>query len=165
MIHCDAGPNVVRSYPVKKNGAGYTAEIVNILKGEKDQWFRPADVCVAPDGSLIIADWYDPGVGGHAAGDQIRGRIYRVAPAGFKIYNSKTRLYYCCRRHYCFAKSKSCCSLSCIHSTCSKWVPRRFLNLKNSGNTSADPRMRARAFWALVKMPIANARQYIQRSY
>ena len=80
MIHCDAGPNVVRSYPAKKNGAGYSAEIINILKGDKDQWFRPADVCVAPDGSLIIADWYDPGVGGHAAGDQVRGRIYRVAP-------------------------------------------------------------------------------------
>ena len=74
----------MRSYPVKKNGAGYTAEIINILKGEKDQWFRPADVCVAPDGSLIIADWYDPGVGGHAAGDQTRGRIYRVAPPGSK---------------------------------------------------------------------------------
>ena len=82
MIHCDAGPNVVRSYPVKKNGAGYSADIINILKGEKDQWFRPADVCVAPDGSLIIADWYDAGVGGHQAGDQIRGRIYRVAPEG-----------------------------------------------------------------------------------
>ena len=59
-----------------------SAEIINILKGEKDQWFRPADVCVAPDGSLIIADWYDPGVGGHQAGDQTRGRIYRVAPPG-----------------------------------------------------------------------------------
>ena len=80
MIHCDAGTNVVRAYPTKKNGAGYDAIIENILKGEKDQWFRPADVCVAPDGSLIVADWYDPGVGGHAAGDQTKGRIYRVAP-------------------------------------------------------------------------------------
>ena len=80
VIHCDAGPNVVRSYPVQKSGAGYKAEIVNLLEGARDQWFRPADVCVAPDGSLIIADWYDPGVGGHQAGDQNRGRVYRVAP-------------------------------------------------------------------------------------
>ncbi len=80
IIHCDAGPNVVRSYPVQKDGAGYTASIVNVLEGTRDQWFRPADVCVAPDGSLIIADWYDPGVGGHQAGDQNRGRIYRVSP-------------------------------------------------------------------------------------
>ena len=80
VIHCDAGPNVVRSYPVQKDGAGYKAQIVNVLEGTRDQWFRPADICVAPDGSLIIADWYDPGVGGHQAGDQNRGRVYRVAP-------------------------------------------------------------------------------------
>ncbi len=80
MIHCDAGPNVVRSYPVQKDGAGYKAEIVPVLQGQKDQWFRPSDVCVAPDGSLMIADWYDPGVGGHQVGDLERGRIYRVAP-------------------------------------------------------------------------------------
>lgn len=80
MIHCDAGPNVVRSYPVTKSGAGYEAKIVNVLEGVRDQWFRPSDVCVAPDGSLIISDWYDPGVGGHQAGDQERGRIFRVAP-------------------------------------------------------------------------------------
>jgi putative heme-binding domain-containing protein len=84
IIHCDAGPNVVRAYPVQDAGAGYTAEIVNILHGARDQWFRPADVCVAPDGSLIVADWYDPGVGGHQMGDVDRGRIFRVAPPGKK---------------------------------------------------------------------------------
>ncbi len=80
IIHSDAGPNVVRSYPVQNDGAGYKARIVPLLQGQKDQWFRPSDVCVAPDGSLIVADWYDPGVGGHQVGDLERGRIYRVAP-------------------------------------------------------------------------------------
>ncbi len=80
MIHTDAGPNVVRSYPVQKAGAGYSAEIVNILKGSYDQWFRPSDVAVAPDGSLIVSDWYDPGVGGHHVGDLAQGRLYRIAP-------------------------------------------------------------------------------------
>lgn len=79
MIHSDAGPNVVRAYPVEKKGAGYAATIDNIVKG-KDQWFRPSDVCIAPDGSLFIADWYDPGVGGHQVGDQEKGRIYRISP-------------------------------------------------------------------------------------
>ncbi|MEZ4829768.1 MAG: c-type cytochrome [Bacteroidia bacterium] len=79
MIHCDAGPNVVRAYPVENAGAGYKASIADIVKG-KDNWFRPSDVSVAPDGSLFIADWYDPGVGGHQMGDTLRGRIYRVAP-------------------------------------------------------------------------------------
>ncbi len=80
VIHCDAGPNVVRAYPVKKSGAGYTAETVNILAGARDNWFRPSDVCVAPDGSLFVADWYDPGVGGHRMGDADRGRLFRLAP-------------------------------------------------------------------------------------
>jgi putative membrane-bound dehydrogenase-like protein len=86
MIHCDAGPNIVRSYPVQKAGAGYKAETVKILEGAGDKWFRPSDVSVAPDGSLIIADWYDPGVGGHAMGDLDRGRIYRVTPQGHHGY-------------------------------------------------------------------------------
>jgi len=80
VIHCDAGPNVVRCYPVKKSGAGYTAETVNLLLGARDNWFRPSDVCVAPDGSLLVADWYDPGVGGHRMGDADRGRLFRLAP-------------------------------------------------------------------------------------
>ncbi|QDV28896.1 NPCBM/NEW2 domain protein [Planctopirus ephydatiae] len=82
IIHCDAGPNIVRAYVTKPDGAGYSAEMVNILEGKRDQWFRPSDVCVAPDGSLIIADWYDPGVGGHRAGDVEKGRLFRVAPPG-----------------------------------------------------------------------------------
>ena len=80
MIHCDAGPNVVRSYPVNKKNAGFEATITNIFKSTSDSWFRPIDVCVAPDGSLFVADWYDPGVGGHQAGDQKQGRVFRIAP-------------------------------------------------------------------------------------
>lgn len=87
LIHADAGPNVVRAYVTTPDGAGYKAQIVNIIEGG-DKWFRPSDVCVAPDGSLFVADWYDPGVGGHAMGDNkwgsIRGRIFRLAPPGTK---------------------------------------------------------------------------------
>lgn len=64
--------------PAKK-GAGYTLEIEDILKSQ-DKWFRPIDVATAPDGSLFIADWYDPILGGAAAADANKGRIYRVAP-------------------------------------------------------------------------------------
>ncbi|MDG2185903.1 MAG: NPCBM/NEW2 domain-containing protein [Mariniblastus sp.] len=83
MIHCDAGPNIVRAYPVKKSGAGFSAETVNILDGSRfNQWFRPSDVCVAPDGSLLVADWHDPGVGGHRMQDIERGRLFRVTRKG-----------------------------------------------------------------------------------
>ena len=82
MIHTDAGPSIVRAYPVTSAGAGYRATSVSILHGARDNWFRPSDVCVAPDGSLVVADWYDPGVGGHRMGDVDRGRLFRVAPTG-----------------------------------------------------------------------------------
>ena len=85
-LHCDAGPNVVRGYITQPDGAGYKAEIVNILDGSRDRWFRPSDIAVAPDGSLMVADWYDPGVGGHGMGDVTRGRLFRVTTkAGLKF--------------------------------------------------------------------------------
>ncbi|HET6407863.1 MAG TPA: HEAT repeat domain-containing protein, partial [Chthoniobacteraceae bacterium] len=82
MIHCDAGPRTTRAYPVEKDGAGYKATMVDILTGP-DSWYRVADVAIGTDGALFIADWYDPGVGGHAMGDhepgKMMGRVYRVA--------------------------------------------------------------------------------------
>jgi putative membrane-bound dehydrogenase-like protein len=89
IIHCDAGPSIVRAYPVTKDGAGYKAEMVDILDGRRNNWFRPVDPCVAPDGSLFVTDWYDPGVGGHGQRDLNRGRIFRVAPPDKKYLMPK----------------------------------------------------------------------------
>ena len=80
ILHCDAGPNVCRAYLTSNDGAGYKAVVRDILTGTQDKWFRPSDVKVAPDGSLLIADWYDPGVGGHGMGDLDRGRLFRITP-------------------------------------------------------------------------------------
>jgi len=82
LLHSDAGVNVVRSYQVSADGAGFSASINPILSGTRDLWFRPCDVSIAADGSIIIADWYDPGVGGHRQGDVDRGRLFRIAPKG-----------------------------------------------------------------------------------
>ncbi len=90
MIHCDPGPNVVRAYPVEEDGAGFKASIRNLVKGVRDTWFRPVDVCAAPDGSLLVADWYDPGVGGHRMGDIEHGRIFRIVPTGHGGYEVPT---------------------------------------------------------------------------
>ena len=81
LLHTDAGPRHLRSYRLTPNGAGYNVEREDIVTST-DNWFRPSDVCVAPDGSVYVADWYDPGVGGHGMGDTTRGRIFRVAPKG-----------------------------------------------------------------------------------
>lgn len=85
LFHTDAGPRELRCFHLKPKGAGYEAEKENLVTST-DNWFRLSDVCVAPDGSVILSDWYDPGVGGHGMGDWTRGRIYRITPKGHKGY-------------------------------------------------------------------------------
>src|SRR4030095_11723059 len=38
MIHCDAGPRVVRAYPVSPDGAGHKASMTNLLTSP-DSWY------------------------------------------------------------------------------------------------------------------------------
>ena len=148
LIHCDAGPNTVRCYSVSETGAGYSAEIQPVLDGTKDQWFRPSDVCVAPDGSLIVADWYDPGVGGHRQGDTDRGRLFRVAPTGSKYSVSPPDF------------STIDGAVAALHSPNVATRYLAFEKLKAAGTVAeqallkmysdmANPHFRARALWLL----------------
>jgi len=150
IIHCDAGPNVLRSYPVKPNGAGYSAEIVNLIEGKNDQWFRPSDVATAPDGSLFVADWYDPGVGGHQAGDQVKGRIYRLAPKNhtYKIepldLSSVSKSMKALENPNLETRYLAFRQLQKLGTEATKAEEQSFLSNPN-------PRFRARAFWLLVQ--------------
>ena len=74
-----------RYFKRKPKGAGYELEKTLMLTST-DTWFRPSDCCVAPDGSVFVSDWYDPGVGGHNVQDTTRGRIFRLTPTGHKGY-------------------------------------------------------------------------------
>jgi len=152
MIHGEPGHNVVRSYPVKKSGAGYTAEITNIVEAMDDKWFRPSDVCIAPDGSLFIADWYDPGVGGHEVGDLDRGRVFRVAPDVFQYkipaFSANTALE--------AIKELENPNLATRYMAWQKLHQQGTAaenDLVNTFNNDANPRFRARAFWLLTKLP------------
>lgn len=151
MIHAEPGNNVVRSYPVQNDGAGYSGSIVNILKAEKDQWFRPSDVAIAPDGSLFVADWYDPGVGGHQVGDVNRGRIYRIAPPKAKYTFSKSDV------------SKTEGAIAALLNPNPATKTRGWLALADMGASaepalkeiwnSQDKRARAQALWLLIQEP------------
>lgn len=164
LIHADAGPNVVRAYSINNQGAGYGASIVNIIKGENDRWFRPADVCVAPDGSLIVADWYDPGVGGHQAGDQTRGRIYRVAPASASAYTMPVLDFSTVKGSLEALQNPNLVVRYHAYNSLQQLGKKSVEPLENLWNSDADPAMRARAFWSLVKMPAAKADKYIKQA-
>lgn len=153
VIHCDAGPSVVRAYVTTKDGAGYKAQIVNLLDGAaRDNWFRPSDVCVAPDGSLFIADWYDPGVGGHNQQDVERGRIFRVAPPGVN-YSAPS---------FDFTTPAGC--LTALENPANSVRYRAFTALVGMGDQAAaviqtylgkvtNPRHKARALYVLAQLP------------
>jgi putative membrane-bound dehydrogenase-like protein len=154
LIHCDAGPNVVRVYTPIPAGAGYKCESLDLLKSS-DRWVRPCDVAVGVDGAVYVADWTDPGVGGHNTGDKdpatISGRIYRIAPSGNKPVVPPLDLK---------TTHGQMAALS------SPNLARRYLGFEKllSGGAdakaallelyrSANPRLRARALWILARRP------------
>lgn len=85
LLHADAGPREIRCFIVYPQGAGFRLVKVDLIRSD-DTWFRPSDVGVAPDGSIFVSDWYDPGVGGHGMGDISRGRIYRLVAESDRGY-------------------------------------------------------------------------------
>lgn len=150
MIHADAGPRIVRAYPAEPSGAGYSAGMVNILRSVSDPLFRPADVAVAPDGSLFVTDWNDPVVGGHAARNFTGGRIIRVAPAGRAYRVTPPDL------------TTPAGAVEALRSPSSGTRYLGFTRLAELGEAAEpalaelwadqNPRMRARALWLLAQL-------------
>ncbi len=150
VIHCDAGPNVVRAYPASPEGAGYKADIVNMMVGERDRWFRPADVCTAPDGSLYVTDWYDPGVGGHNMQDMERGRLFRLAPPNTKYIVPK--FDFSTPNGAVAALANPAGSVRYLAWEAIQKLGDAALPALTKMAGDANPRMRARAIWAIGKL-------------
>ena len=148
ILHCDAGPNIVRCFPVSKKGAGYTAKSVTLVDGRRDNWFRPTSVRVAPDGSVFIADWYDPGVGGHRMGDTLHGRIFRIAPPGHK-YRFVKPDFSTVDGAIAALQSPNVATRNLGAQSLFKMGWKAIPELVQFEGTAKSPRMRARALWVL----------------
>ena len=87
LLSCEPAKRQIFRYVPKIEGASYRLEREVFLNRQGSDRMAGAfsDVMVGTDGALYIADWYDPMVGGHGAADrQHIGKIYRIAPKGFK---------------------------------------------------------------------------------
>lgn len=105
LLSCETSRNVVFGYKPQLEGAGYKLERTQFLTSNKEQelagidgmrgkisaeqlktWFRPSDVAIGTDGSIFVADWFDPRTGGHSALDKsFSGTIYRITPKNKKL--------------------------------------------------------------------------------
>jgi putative membrane-bound dehydrogenase-like protein len=166
IIHCDAGPRIVRAYPAQPDGAGFKASTVDMVSSpESDKWFRPSDVCVAPDGTVYIADWNDAGVGGHNMEDRkldaMTGRVYRVAPKGSKPPAPKLDL----------ATAAGCVAALQSPNQATRyaaWTKLRQMQGQAEKELTAlwngdDARMRARALHLLARIK-GNERKYVEQA-
>ncbi|HWG47218.1 MAG TPA: PVC-type heme-binding CxxCH protein [Gemmataceae bacterium] len=146
LLHTDAGARQVRCYHLTPDGAGYAVEREDMVTST-DNWFRPSDVCVAPDGSVFIADWYDPDIGDHRMGDVSRGRIYRLAPKGNSYRVPKVDLT--SNDGITAALASPALSVRAMAIARLKTLPaeevKKILDPAIAQNN--DPYLRARAFW------------------
>lgn len=178
LLHADAGPNVIRAYVTQpsehvahgimnadgdessldKPGAGYACKPVELVKA-KDSWFRPSDLCVAPDGAIYISDWYDPGVGGHQTHDTgtrehdwhlLHGRIYRLAPTGFRPAAPKLDLN-SVEGQIAALESANLATRYLGFTKLLQGGQAAQNALKQVYQTSKNPRFRARALWLLAE--------------
>ena len=152
MLHCDAGPNIMRAYHVTSAGAGFQATIENVVDGVADRWFRPSDVCVAPDGSVFVADWYDPGVGGHGMADTEKGRIYRVAPQGSRYRVAPVDFDTVAGAVKAIGSPNLSTRATALNMLRTKPVEAASV-LEKEFASSKDPRLAARLAWAAGMLP------------
>jgi len=72
-------------HELSPQGSSFTAKFGGELLVANDDWFAPVDVTLAPDGSVLIADWHDQRTAHpdpDAQWDRTNGRIYRVQVKG-----------------------------------------------------------------------------------
>lgn len=92
----DVMTNQVVRFEISYDGTTPKAKPVPFLDSN-DQWFRPVDVKLGPDGALYIADFYNCIIGHyevpltHPARDRTKGRIWRIVYTGKDVKATPSR--------------------------------------------------------------------------
>ncbi|MBI1177469.1 DUF1080 domain-containing protein [bacterium] len=80
--------SVVELHRFYDAGSGFRTTQLPRLMTSSSHSFRPVDVSVGPDGSIYLADWYNPIIGHYQASyadprrDKMHGRIWRISAKG-----------------------------------------------------------------------------------
>ena len=107
-------------------------------------------MAVGTDGAIYVADWYDPGVGGHRMKDpESAGTIYRIAPKGFKPSNPKSRLGTTAGRIAALSSPAVNVRFPGLEALVKY---RNIAALKELWNSDKELSVRARAVWALARV-------------
>ncbi|MFK7770087.1 MAG: PVC-type heme-binding CxxCH protein [Mariniblastus sp.] len=88
LVTNDFRGNRINRFQLSPQGSGYVSKQLPDLLSSKHRAFRPVDVKMAPDGSLFVADWYNPIINHgevdfrDSRRDYKHGRIWRVTNKG-----------------------------------------------------------------------------------
>ncbi len=84
----DYKPNAVSRFALQRDGASFDVLWRDPLIVSKDEYFRPVDVKVGPDGAIYVCDWFNTVICHqddsyrHTARDKGHGRIWRITYRG-----------------------------------------------------------------------------------
>jgi len=137
VISADSLHNRVLASHLLRDTSTYRTEDIPPIVQTKDQWFRPVDLEVGPDGGVYMADWYDTRLTHVDPRDNWHkesGRLYRLQAKGSKPIAP-----------FDLAKASND-QLITLLSHPNKWQRREaLLILGERGDTSIAPRLHALA--------------------
>ncbi len=156
LLHAEPGKRLVQTFRLSSDGAGFGMDAENTVVST-DPVFRPSDIAVAPDGSVFVADWRDPVVGGHNMLDREQGRIYRIAPTGHQAPKPALDLQSADGLLSAFASPNQATRHRAYQELALRPEAERLSLLQRAWSVDSDL-LRARSLWMLGGMGLAGER-------